>query len=93
MSRGVCRGLVGRPILASYVCQLERTATDDYIIDRHPDFANAWLAGGGSGHAFKMGPVLGERISGLVLGETLSQAERAMFDLAAHGPVPEGEGW
>ena len=30
---------------------------------------NAWLAGGGSGHGYKLGPALGEHVAALVLGE------------------------
>ncbi len=86
-------GLVGRPVIQSHVCQLERTDNDHYIIDRHPDFANAWLAGGGSGHAFKMGPVLGEYVADRVLGHADDPETRAFFPLASHRPVPEGQGW
>ena len=39
----------------------------NFIIDRHPDFDNVWLAGGGSSEAFKFGPVLGEYIARRVL--------------------------
>ena len=34
----------------------------------HPDFANVWLAGGGSGHGFKHGPAVGEYLSSRILG-------------------------
>jgi len=32
------------------VCQYENTSNGDFLIDRHPDMPNVWLAGGGSGH-------------------------------------------
>jgi sarcosine oxidase len=55
------------PIVESRVCQYENTSNGDFLIDRHPDFDNVWLVGGGSGHGFKHGPSLGEYVAGLVL--------------------------
>ncbi len=51
------------PLLESRVCQYENTSNGDFLIDRHPDFDNVWLVGGGSGHGFKHGPVLGEYVA------------------------------
>lgn len=85
-------GLVGRPVIQSYVCQLERTDNDHFLIDRHPDYANAWIAGGGSGHAFKMGPVLGEYIADRALGIPQAPEYQALFGLAAHKAVTAGQG-
>jgi sarcosine oxidase len=55
------------PIVETRVCQYENTWNGDFLIDRHPDFENVWLVGGGSGHGFKHGPALGEYLSKLVL--------------------------
>lgn len=55
------------PVVESRVCQYENTSNGDFLIDRHPDFDNVWLVGGGSGHGFKHGPSLGEYVAGLVL--------------------------
>jgi sarcosine oxidase len=61
------------PVVETRVCQYENTSNGDFLIDRHPDFANVWLIGGGSGHGFKHGPALGEyaaaRIQGLGTAE------------------------
>ncbi len=57
-----------QPIVATHVCQLENTADEHFIIDRHPEWSNVWIAGGGSGHGFKHGPVLGDYIARRVLG-------------------------
>jgi monomeric sarcosine oxidase len=57
------------PIIETRVCQLENTADEHFIIDRHPDYDNVLIAGGGSGHGFKHGPVLGEYIAKRALGE------------------------
>ena len=48
------------------MCQYENTCNGDFLIDRHPDMENVWLVGGGSGHGFKHGPVVGEYVARLV---------------------------
>ncbi len=53
----------------SRVCQLENTADGHFLVDRHPELENVLVAGGGSGHGFKHGPVLGDYIAGRALGE------------------------
>jgi sarcosine oxidase len=52
--------LASAPLVESRVCQYENTSTGDFLIDRHPEFENVWLVGGGSGHGFKHGPAVGE---------------------------------
>jgi len=59
-------GLKGAPLLESRVCQYEQSPDEHFIIDRHPQAANAWLVGGGSGHGFKHGPAVGELVARLV---------------------------
>jgi monomeric sarcosine oxidase len=55
--------LRGAPLVAAEVCQYENSSNGDFLIDRHPDFENVWLAGGGSGHGFKHGPAAGEYVA------------------------------
>lgn len=62
-------GMRGAPLVETRVCQYESTADDHLIVDRHPDLDNVWIVGGGSGHGFKHGPVIGELVAGLVRGE------------------------
>jgi len=50
------------PLTESRVCQYENTSSGDFLIDRHPEFENVWLVGGGSGHGFKHGPAVGEYV-------------------------------
>ena len=45
------------------MCQYENTSNGDFLIDRHPELANVWLVGGGSGHGFKHGPAVGEYVA------------------------------
>ncbi|HLV26900.1 MAG TPA: FAD-dependent oxidoreductase [Gemmatimonadales bacterium] len=58
-----------QPLVHYRVCQLENTADEHFLIDRHPEMENVWIAGGGSGHAFKHGPALGNYIARRVNGE------------------------
>jgi sarcosine oxidase len=55
--------LKNAPLVETRVCQYENTSSGDFLIDRHPDFENVWIAGGGSGHGFKHGPALGEYVA------------------------------
>lgn len=70
------------PIVEARVCQYENSSSGDFLIDRHPEFSNVWLVGGGSGHGFKHGPVLGAYVTGLVLGEGTKEAR---FSLESKG--------
>jgi monomeric sarcosine oxidase len=59
-------GMKDAPLLETRVCQYENTSDNNFIIDRHPQNANVWIVGGGSGHGFKHGPALGEMVAKLV---------------------------
>jgi sarcosine oxidase len=59
--------LENAPVIETRVCQYENTWNGDFLVDRHPDFENVWIAGGGSGHGFKHGPALGEYLSARIL--------------------------
>lgn len=56
------------PLVDGRVCQYENTSSGDFIIDRHPQWANVWIAGGGSGHGFKHGPAVGKHVTDLLDG-------------------------
>jgi monomeric sarcosine oxidase len=57
------------PVTEARVCQYENTSNGDFLIDLHPEFDNVWLVGGGSGHGFKHGPVVGEYIAARIDGD------------------------
>jgi len=59
--------LENAPVIETRVCQYENTWNGDFLIDRHPEHENVWIAGGGSGHGFKHGPALGEYLSARIL--------------------------
>ena len=61
-------GLADMPINETRSCHYESSVSRNFIIDKHPDFDNVWLAGGGSAESFKQGPVLGEYIARRVMG-------------------------
>jgi glycine/D-amino acid oxidase-like deaminating enzyme len=68
------------PVVETRVCQYENTANGDFLIDRHPDLDNVWIAGGGSGHGFKHGPAVGEYVTRLI---TSGAVPEQRFSLAA----------
>ena len=80
-------GLKGQPIVATRICQTESSDNSHFIVDRHPDRDDVWIAGAGSGHAFKMGPAIGEYVANRVLGRATDPGADAFFSLASHGPV------
>jgi monomeric sarcosine oxidase len=67
------------PLVETRVCQYEQTPDSNFILDRHPEMNNVWIAGGGSGHGFKHGPALGEMLSELILKD---REPKAIFSLS-----------
>jgi glycine/D-amino acid oxidase-like deaminating enzyme len=77
--------LAGAPIVESRVCQYENTASGDFLIDRHPDHSNLWIAGGGSGHGFKHGPAVGEYLAQLIATDKAPDSRFALQSADAPG--------
>lgn len=69
-----------QPVVKTWTCFYEVTPDANFVIDRHPALANAWIAGGGTGHAFKHGPVIGEYLAALVTGDAAAAAVLAPPD-------------
>ncbi len=63
-------GLANAPLQESRVCQYLNSRDGHFIIDRHPEARNLWLAGAGSGHGFKMGPAIGAYLRAQLLGDS-----------------------
>jgi glycine/D-amino acid oxidase-like deaminating enzyme len=74
-------GLKDQPVVETRVCQLEMSVDEHFIIQKHPAFDNVWLAGGGSGHGYKMGPVVGEYVADRALGQDRQPELEAIFRL------------
>ena len=70
-------GVADQPVVRTWTCFYEVTPDAHFVIDRHPRLGDTWIAGGGTGHAFKHGPVIGEYLAALVTGD-----ERAAAGLA-----------
>jgi len=67
----------------AHVCQSDNTVDGNFIIDRHPGLDNVWLVGGGSYHAFKMGPVAGDYIAQRLVGSDRNPELAATFKIKA----------
>jgi len=65
-------------------CLYSDTADTNFWIDRHPRTAGLTVAAGGSGHAFKFGPVLGGIIADAVEGKPNPALARFKWRDAAH---------
>ena len=55
-------------LLEAKVCQYTNTSNGDFLLDRHPEQDNVWIAGGGSGHGFKHGPAVGAYLTSQING-------------------------
>lgn len=62
-------GAAGR-FLEAKACMYSLTDDGNFIVDRHPRYANVVVCGGFSGHGFKFAPVVGEAAAQLASGET-----------------------
>ena len=61
--------LARQPLLETRACHYEGGNGGNFLVDKHPDFDNVWIAGCGNSEGFKMGPVLGEYIAKRVLAK------------------------
>jgi sarcosine oxidase len=78
--------LADAPVMETRVCQYENTSNGDFLIDGHPLFENVWIVGGGSGHGFKHGPVVGDYLAAMITG-TVKKETR--FSLATKERVQQ----
>jgi glycine/D-amino acid oxidase-like deaminating enzyme len=51
-------------------CRYELSPDSHFIAARHPEHERVWIVGGGSGHGFKHGPAMAERIAAAMTGES-----------------------
>ena len=68
-------GLADQPVVKRWTCFYEVTPDANFVIDRHPRLGDAWIVGGGTGHAFKHGPVIGEYLSALISRDAVAADE------------------
>lgn len=61
-------------LLEAKTCRYELTADNHFVAAPHPEDPRVWLVGGGSGHGFKHGPAMAERLAAAVsAGTTLPE--------------------
>jgi len=74
-------GLANQPLVDSKVCQREDSVDEHFIVNQHPELSNVWLVGGGSGHGYKHGIMLGEYVANRVVGKDKNPELAATFKL------------
>jgi glycine/D-amino acid oxidase-like deaminating enzyme len=76
--------LASAPLVGHRACQYEITADSNFLIAPHPDHdGRVWLMGGGSGHGFKHGPALAERMERWLTGAEPPEPHLALGTRAA----------
>jgi glycine/D-amino acid oxidase-like deaminating enzyme len=76
--------LAGAPLIGARTCQYELTPDTRFVVAPHPAFGDrVWLVGGGSGHAFKHGPALAERLESWLTGAEEPEARFALGERRA----------
>jgi glycine/D-amino acid oxidase-like deaminating enzyme len=56
------------PLAEVRACRYELSPDSHFIAARHPEHDGVWLIGGGSGHGFKHGPAMAERLAAALAG-------------------------
>lgn len=70
--------LKNAPLAENRVCHYGNSPDGNFLLDFHPEASNCWLLGGGSGHGYKHGPALGEKVAAILSGQ---QALEPLFRL------------
>jgi glycine/D-amino acid oxidase-like deaminating enzyme len=60
--------LAGAPLKEGRCCRYELSPDSHFLAARHPEHERVWLLGAGSGHGFKHGPAIGERVAAALAG-------------------------
>jgi len=60
--------LADAPLKGSTTCRYELSPDSHFIAAPHPEHPAVWLLGGGSGHGFKHGPAMAERVAAALRG-------------------------
>jgi glycine/D-amino acid oxidase-like deaminating enzyme len=56
------------PIAQTHSCHYEQTSSGNFIVDKHPQMSNVWIAAGGNAEGFKFGLKIGDYVSQRVMG-------------------------
>ncbi|THV81113.1 FAD dependent oxidoreductase [Aureobasidium pullulans] len=60
--------LATRPFISTRICWYTDTPRGDWLLSYHPRYKNLFVATGGSGHAYKFLPVVGDKVVDCLLG-------------------------
>jgi glycine/D-amino acid oxidase-like deaminating enzyme len=66
------------PLISTRCCRYEITPDTHFIAAPHPTDPGVWLVGGGSGHGFKHGPSMAERLTAAFVAGTALPARFAL---------------
>lgn len=72
------------PLAGAKTCRYELSADGHFVAAPHPERRSVWLLGGGSGHGFKHGPAMAERVAAALAG---GEPLPAHYGLGARGPL------
>jgi sarcosine oxidase len=75
--------LAQQPLVDSRICQREDSVDDHFIVQPHPELGNVWLVGGGSGHGYKHGIMLGDYVAHRIVGNDTQPELAETFALKA----------
>jgi glycine/D-amino acid oxidase-like deaminating enzyme len=71
------------PLIGTRSCRYELTPDTNFIATQHPDHPSVWLVGGGSGHGFKHGPAMAERLAAAIASGTPMQSRFGLGERSA----------
>ena len=81
--------LLSSKLVLTRLCLYADTPGEDFLIDTHPTRRGITVASGGSGHAFKFGPVLGSLVADAVEGKPPRFGRK--FSWIRFWDTPDGE--
>ncbi|CAI7678657.1 unnamed protein product [Penicillium manginii] len=79
---------VERPFADTRICWYTDTPDGDFIVSYHPDYEGLFLATGGSGHAYKFFPVLGDKVVDAMEGNLDPELQKLWEWTEANTPAP-----
>ncbi|KAG9568209.1 fructosyl amino acid oxidase, partial [Aureobasidium melanogenum] len=74
------------------LCWYTDTPKGDFIVDYHPEYTNLFLATGGSGHAFKLLPILGRYVVDNFEGTASEEQQKKWEWPESATPIMPGDG-
>jgi glycine/D-amino acid oxidase-like deaminating enzyme len=74
--------LAAAPLTEGRCCRYELSADSHFVAARHPEHERTWLLGAGSGHGFKHGPAIAERLAAALDGGPALPEHFALGDRA-----------